>query len=79
MKLDIKSFMIGLFVFVLFAFTSQEVLTYKPAQPKNIIVLETLGRKEIKTYINYYTKEGYIIKICDLGHGNGGLLIMEKY
>lgn len=77
MKLDIKSFIIGIVVFALFAFTAQDIL---PAQPKYVIAVSCKAENASK-YILSYTKQGYIVKSYTAGaHYNyDGLLVMEKY
>lgn len=69
MKLDIKSFIIGIFVFALFAFTSQEVLTYKQAQPKSVVVVECSASSAV-SIIKTHVKQGYIVKSFTSGQHN---------
>lgn len=80
MKLDIKSFIIGIVVFALFAFTAQDILTFKPAQPKSVITVSCTA-DNVSKYILSYTKQGYIVKSYTAGarYDWNGLLVMEKY
>ena len=80
MKLDIKSFILGVLVFALFAFTAQDILTFKPAQPKYVIAV-SCGADCASKYILSYTKQGYIVKSYTAGvqYETNGLLVMEKY
>ena len=80
MKLDIKSFILGLFVFALFAFTSQEILTYKPAKPIATVSVLCYTGYEATNNISKYVKLGYQVKLYhSSSHSSYGLLIMEKY
>ena len=80
MKLDIKSLIVGAAIFALFAFTAQDILIFKPAQPKYVIAVSCKAENASK-YILSYTKQGYIVKSYTAGaHYNyDGLLVMEKY
>lgn len=80
MGLDIKSLIIGAGIFALFAFTAQDILTFKPAQPKSVIAVPCVPGNAIK-YILSYTKQGYIVKSYTAGarYDYDGLLVMEKY
>ena len=80
MRLDIKSLIIGASVFALFAFTSQDILTFKPAQPKYVLAVSCKAYTASQ-YILSYTKQGYIVKSYTAGahYDWDGLLVMEKY
>lgn len=80
MKLDIKSLIVGAAIFALFAFTAQDILTFKPAQPKYVIAVSCKA-ENASQYILSYTKQGYIVKSFTAGayYNYDGLLVMEKY
>lgn len=80
MKIDIKSFIIGLFVFALFAFTSTDILTYKPAKPIVTVAINCYTGEEAQRTITKYINLGYQFKFYhSSSHSSYGLLIMEKY
>jgi hypothetical protein len=83
MKIDIKTMLLTFGVCILFAFTAGDILTVKPATPKNVIAI-TCDEYSAKNHILSYTKQGYILKgyypkgyYCTLC--TKGLLVMEKY
>lgn len=80
MKLDIKSLIVGAAIFALFAFTAQDILTFKPAQPKYVVAVSCKAYTASQ-YILSYTKQGYIVKSFTAGahYDWDGLLVMEKY
>ena len=80
MTIDIKSLLIGAGIFALFAFTTKEMLTVKPAQPRNVLAVACTPNTA-EAYVRAYTKQGYIFKSFSAGAHLDyyGLLIMEKY
>ncbi len=80
MRIDIKSFIAGVFVFALFAFTSQEILTFKPAKPVHTVAISCWTTTDIKENIKQYTAVGYQVKLYhSSSQSSFGILIMEKY
>lgn len=93
MKNQILPFLAGCFLITTIAATSpkvQEILTFKPAQPK-LVISQTFDNVSLNTINNFIlkkVKEGYIIKSNSLvnGNTNGGysneysaIVTLEKY
>lgn len=87
MKKSVLPFLLGLFVAISFAATTNQLLTVKPAQPKSVIVKPFWGAFGIEQYMAQFIKEnirsGYIVKsFCLDSEENGyqrGIVVMEKY
>lgn len=77
MKQSILLFLLGIFVAISFAATSTQLLTVKPATPKQIYIQEFSSYSELNYIIQQKHKEGYIVKEITMKYS--GCIIMEKY
>jgi len=84
---NITTFLLGGLVFISFAAATTNIMTVKPATPKQTLVKDFWGaygiEKEMQKYITLQVKGGFIVKGFTLdSEENGyqrGLVVMEKY
>lgn len=80
MKIDIKTMILTLGVCILFAFTTTDIFTIKPAMPTQVMTVKCHSA-DAAYFILKYAAKGYIVKSYTAGahYDSDGLLIMEKY
>jgi len=86
MKKQLLSFLLGGFVFVCVAAGTTDIMTVKPATPKQTVVKEFRAmfglENDVAKYVKEKVKEGYIVKsvmIWDDETWSKGVIVMEKY
>lgn len=80
MKIDIKTMLLTIGVCILFAFSTGDILTIKPATPTQVMAVRCDSDDAAK-YVLMYAAKGYIVKSFTSGahYDYDGLLVMEKY
>lgn len=79
MKIDIKTMLLTFGVCLLFAFTSGDIFTFKPAIPKEVFADRYIFETSVIPDIKKYTKLGYIVKTIETTSAGNTFLVMEKY
>ncbi len=83
MKNQILIFLLGVFVTISLAFTTNvsDILTVRPALPKQTMVIDYNSKSECVDGIKYYISKGFIVKSVGGTSQYGGewILVMEKY
>ena len=75
-------FILGICLVVLTSATTDSLMTVKPSNPKEVLVLTTdAGMGSIKRKIYHYVKSGYIVKSIEgtSQYGHSWIVVMEKY
>lgn len=82
---NILYFILGIFLVVGISATTVEVMTVKPAIPKQVVVINTTAY-DVKKEILKYHSQGYIVKSITCSYSNKYsrydsvlFIVMEKY
>lgn len=84
MKNTILSFLLGIFVTVSIAATTNNLMTVKPAVPKETVCFVSSDMIEIKSKILDYSARGYVVKAMQSNSSRyveiyNYIVVMEKY
>jgi len=77
MKQSILYFLLGIFITISIASTTNIITTIKPSIPKDVYIQEFNSYSELHNIIQQKNKEGYIVKTITMKYS--GCIIMEKY
>jgi hypothetical protein len=76
-KQSILYFLLGIFITISIASTTNIITTIKPSIPKDVYIQEFSSYSELYNIIQQKNKERYIVKTTTMKYS--GCIIMEKY